>query len=40
VQCGVTIDVRYGTNDPANSCLATKPTLIFDSNAAGRRRRI
>jgi len=35
VQCGVTIDARYGTNDPDNSCPPTKPELTFDSDAAG-----
>jgi hypothetical protein len=36
VQCGVTIDARYGTSDPDNSCPATKPELTFDLDAAGK----
>jgi hypothetical protein len=35
VQCGVTIDARYGTSDPDNSCPATKPELTYDLDAAG-----
>lgn len=35
VRCGVTIDARHGTSDPDSSCPATKPTLTYDSDAAG-----
>jgi hypothetical protein len=30
VQYAVTIDTRYGTSDPDNSCPATKPELTCD----------
>jgi hypothetical protein len=29
VQCSVTIDARYGTSDPDNSCPATNPELTY-----------
>jgi hypothetical protein len=29
VQCGVTIDARYGTSDPDNSCPARNPELTY-----------
>jgi hypothetical protein len=35
VQCGVTIEARYGTSDPDNGCPATKPQLTYDLDAAG-----
>jgi hypothetical protein len=35
VQCGVTIDARYGTSDPDNSCPATKPEWTYDLDTGG-----
>jgi hypothetical protein len=29
VQCGVTIEARYGTSDPDNSCSARNPELTY-----------